>query len=103
MVKENIGSFVATVVASGPADFEYAVTVETSDDTAVGKRGRIIACGTVQAYRSCSISVCRHSIFSYTFHRMHVFAHCNTIMCLGLLIVSSMWFGCFPCLTSTCL
>ena len=37
MVKENVGSFVAAVVASRAADFEYTVTVETSDDTAVGK------------------------------------------------------------------
>ena len=37
MVKENVGSFVATVVASRAADFNYTVTVETSDDTAVGK------------------------------------------------------------------
>ena len=41
MVKENVGSFVAAVVASRAADFEYTVTVETSDDTAVGKQGRI--------------------------------------------------------------
>ena len=37
MVKENIGSFVAAVIASRAADFNYTVTVETSDDTAVGK------------------------------------------------------------------
>ena len=49
MVKENVGSFVAAVIASGPADFEYTVTVETSDDTAVGKRGRIVY--PVELYR----------------------------------------------------
>ena len=37
MVKENVGSFVAVVVASRAADFEYTVTVDTTDDTAVGK------------------------------------------------------------------
>ena len=42
MVKENIGSFVATVIASQAADFSYTVTVETLDDTAVGKQGRFI-------------------------------------------------------------
>ena len=36
MVKENIGSFVAAVVASRAADFDYTVTVDTSDGTAVG-------------------------------------------------------------------
>ena len=42
MVRENVVSFVAAVVASGPADFEYTVTVETLDDTAVGKRVRSV-------------------------------------------------------------
>ena len=42
MVKENVVSFVATVVASRAADFEYTVTVETSDGTAVGKQDRIV-------------------------------------------------------------
>ena len=42
MVKENVVSFVAAVVASQAADFEYTVNVETSDDTAVGKRGGIV-------------------------------------------------------------
>ena len=37
MVKENVVSFVAAVIASRAADFNYTVTVETSDDTAVGK------------------------------------------------------------------
>ena len=36
MVKENVGSFVAAVVASRAADFDYTVTVDTSDGTAVG-------------------------------------------------------------------
>ena len=39
MVKENVGSFVTAVVASRAVDFEYTVTVETSDGTAVGKQG----------------------------------------------------------------
>ena len=38
MVKENVGSFVATVVTSRAADFNYTITLETSDDTAVGKQ-----------------------------------------------------------------
>ena len=37
MVKENVGSFVATVVASRAADFNYTVIVDTLDGTAVGK------------------------------------------------------------------
>ena len=41
MVKENVVSFVATVVASRAADFNYTLTVETLDGTAVGKQGRI--------------------------------------------------------------
>ena len=32
-----MGSFVASVIASRAADFNYTVTVETSDGTAVGK------------------------------------------------------------------
>ena len=38
MVKENNGSFVTAIVASRAADFNYTVTVETLDDTAVGKQ-----------------------------------------------------------------
>ena len=41
------------------------------------------------------VSVDTPFIFKYTFPRMHVFAHCCTIMCFGLLVVSSMWFGGF--------
>ena len=41
MVKENVESFVAAVVASRAADYNYTVTVETSDGTAIGKQGRI--------------------------------------------------------------
>ena len=41
MVKENVESFVAAVVASQAADYNYMVTVETSDGTAIGKQGRI--------------------------------------------------------------
>ena len=41
MVKENVVSFVATVVASRAADFNYTLTVETLDGTAIGKQGRI--------------------------------------------------------------
>ena len=41
MVKENVESFVAAVVASRAADYNFTVTVETSDDTAIGKQGRI--------------------------------------------------------------
>ena len=37
MAKENVGSFLATVIASRAADFEYTVTVETLNGTAVGK------------------------------------------------------------------
>ena len=37
MVKENVVSFVATVVASRAADFNYTVIVDTLDGTAVGK------------------------------------------------------------------
>ena len=41
MVKENIGSFVAAVIVSRAADFNYTITVETSDGTAVGKQGSL--------------------------------------------------------------
>ena len=41
MVKEDVGSFVAAIVASRAADYNYTVTVETSDGTAIGKQGRI--------------------------------------------------------------
>ena len=60
MVKENIGSFVAAVIASRAADFSYTVTVENSDDTAVGKQGRFIyiACGPVQAYETLPANTC---------------------------------------------
>ena len=42
MVKENNGSFVAAVVVSRAADFNYTITVETSDGTAVGKHKTLV-------------------------------------------------------------
>ena len=42
----------------------------------------------------CVVSI-DSPLFSYTFYCMHVFAHCYTIIWLGLFVVSSMRFSCF--------
>ena len=60
MVKENVGSFVATVIASRAADFSYTVTVETSDDTAVGKQGRFIYIHSLWTCTGIQNSTCKH-------------------------------------------
>ena len=53
MVKENVGSFVAAVVASRAADFDYTVTVETLDDTAVGKQNGSCSAHAYICYDMC--------------------------------------------------
>ena len=65
MVKENVGSFVVTVVASQAADFNYTVTVETLDGTAIGKQGRIALSVEMLRYtKLLSIIACVHTVFS---------------------------------------
>ena len=60
MVKENVGSFVAAVVASRAADFNYTVTVETSDGTAVGMQYIYIDVRSMQACTSIQNSTHHH-------------------------------------------
>ena len=69
MVKENNGSFVAAIVASRAADFEYTVTVETSDDTAVGKQN-----GSCSAHAYIYYDMCRgmqKSVQSYVHSKLY--------------------------------
>ena len=65
MVKENVVSFVAAVSASQATDFEYTVTVETLDDTAVGKQGRIAFSAKLYRYtKLLPIIMCAYYICS---------------------------------------
>ena len=39
-VKEDAGSFMTVVTAARAADFSYTVTVDSADETAVGKQDK---------------------------------------------------------------
>ena len=73
MVKESVVAFVAAVVASRAADFNYTVTVQTSDGTAVGKQDTYIDVRSMQSCTSIQNSTHHHSSFILYIHQYLAF------------------------------